>query len=198
MSARSGAIDETPARARSVATEVTVVTADHPPRDDDNADGIDPDVDHAVPARRWELAGHPWDVLGAIAAGGVIGAEARYGIGLVLPHVAGGWPWATLLINITGCLLIGVLMVVITELAEPHRLVRPFLGVGVLGGYTTFSTYTVDVLSMAEAGRLGPALGYLVATPVAAVLACAAGAGATRQIAGTVDRRTGRDREDGR
>ncbi|GAA1189542.1 CrcB family protein [Pseudonocardia alaniniphila] len=153
------------------------------PRDPEPASGIDPDVDIGIPAQRRELAGHPLDVLGAIAVGGVIGAEARYGIGLAWPHGPSGWPWATLLINLSGCLLIGVLMVVITELVEPHRLARPFLGVGILGGYTTFSTYTVDAISLADGARPGLALAYLVVTPVLAVLACALGAGATRLAA---------------
>ena len=124
------------------------------------------------------------DVLAVIAAGGVLGAEARYGAGALLPHAAGGWPWSTLLVNVSGCVLIGVLMVVITELREAHRLVRPFLGVGVLGGYTTFSTATVEALTLLSAGRPGAALGYLVATPALAVLACAGGVVTTRWIAG--------------
>jgi fluoride exporter len=122
------------------------------------------------------------DVLAAIAVGGVAGAEARYGIGVVLPHTSSERPWATLLINISGCFLIGVLMITITEFVEVHPLVRPCLGVGVLGGYTTFSTYAVDALSLARAGRTGIALAYLVSTPVLAVLACAAGAGVARLI----------------
>ncbi|WP_219416928.1 fluoride efflux transporter FluC [Pseudonocardia nigra] len=145
---------------------------------------VDPDVDLAVPAPRREPAGHRLDVLGAIAAGGVLGAEARYGLGLALPHAPKGWPWSTLLVNISGCLLIGVLMVVITELVRPHRLVRPFLGVGVLGGYTTFSTATVDALTLLDAGRPAAALGYLVATPALAVLGCAIGVVAARLLAG--------------
>jgi len=153
------------------------------PHDPERASGIDPGVDMDVSAQRRELAGHPLDVLGAIAVGGVIGAEARYGIGLAWPHGPSGWPWATLLINVSGCLLIGVLMVVITEFVEPHRLVRPFLGVGILGGYTTFSTYTVDAISLADGARPGLAVAYLVVTPVLAVLACALGAGATRLAA---------------
>jgi fluoride exporter len=153
------------------------------PHDPEPASGIDPDVDMRVPAQRRELAGHPLDVLGAIAVGGVIGAEARYGIGLAWPHAPSGWPSATLLINLSGCLLIGVLMVVITEFVEPHRLARPFLGVGILGGYTTFSTYTVDAISLADGARPGLAAAYLVLTPVLAVLACALGAGATRLTA---------------
>jgi CrcB protein len=53
---------------------------------------VDPDVDLAVPAQRGELAGHRLDVLGVIAAGGVLGAEARYGLGLALPHAPEAGP----------------------------------------------------------------------------------------------------------
>jgi CrcB protein len=147
-------------------------------------EAIDPDVDLAVPVRRREPAGHRLDVLGVIAAGGVVGAEARYGLGLLLPHAGGDWPWATLLVNVSGCLLIGVLMVVITEVVDAHRLVRPFLGVGLLGGYTTFSTATVDTLTLADAGRPLAALGYLLVTPLLAVLACGLGVVLTRRAAG--------------
>ncbi|MFR9806701.1 fluoride efflux transporter CrcB [Pseudonocardia sp. RS010] len=127
-------------------------------------------------------------VVGAVAAGGALGAEARYGLGSALPHVPAQWPWSTLLANVTGCVLIGILMVVITELVDAHPLVRPLLGVGFLGGYTTFSTYTVDTLALARTGHLPWAIGYVVATPVLAVLGAAAGAavarvGATRLVA---------------
>jgi CrcB protein len=135
---------------------------------------VDPDVGPSAAAPRRPRS---WDpaVLAAIAAGGVLGAEARYGLGVLIPHTPGQWPWATWLVNVSGCFLIGVLMVVITELTSPHRLIRPFLGVGVLGGYTTFSTAMVDVQQMALAGHEGSALGYLVATVTAAVAAAFAG-----------------------
>jgi CrcB protein len=146
------------------------------------AEPIDPHVDRPAPAprppRSWDPA-----VLAAIAAGGVLGAEARYGLGLLLPHVPGEWPWATWSINISGCFLIGILMVVITELTSPHRLLRPFLGVGILGGYTTFSTAMVDVQQMALAGHEGAALGYMLATVTAAVAAAFAGVTLTRAAA---------------
>jgi CrcB protein len=129
------------------------------------------------------------DVLAVIAAGGAIGAEARFGFGLLLPHAAGAWPWSTLLVNFSGCVLIGVLMVVITELKEAHRLVRPFLGVGVLGGYTTFSTATVETLALLAAGRPAVAAGYVVATPALAVLGCGCGVVAARLLAGRPGRR---------
>jgi fluoride exporter len=158
------------------------------------AEPVDSDVDLPVPARRRQ---RDWDpaVLGAIAAGGVLGAEARYGLSVLLPHHPGQWPWATWLINVTGCFLIGILMVVITELTSPHRLVRPFLGVGVLGGYTTFSTAMVDVQQMVLAGHGGAALGYLIATVTAAVAAAFAGVIVTRASAALwlrrrADRRT--------
>src|SRR5690606_31662397 len=80
------------------------------------------------------------------------------------------WPWVTLVVNASGCLLIGVLMAVVRELRAPHRLLRPFLGVGVLGGYTTFSTFAVDVHQMVLDERYVPALLYLVATPTVALV----------------------------
>lgn len=157
----------------------------------------DPDVASDVRVRRRMLGGHRLDVLGAIAAGGVLGAEARYGMGLALPHASGGWPWSTLLINLTGCLLIGILMVIITELTEPHRLVRPFLGVGVLGGYTTFSTYSTEMIQLLDAGRPGPALIYLAVTPLGALTAAWAGTALTRATAELLLRlsRRGGDRQ---
>jgi CrcB protein len=143
---------------------------------------VDPDVDLHVPPHRRQRS---WDpaVLAAVAAGGVLGAEARYGLSVLLPHEPGQWPMVTWLINISGCFLIGILMVAITELTSPHRLVRPFLGVGILGGYTTFSTAMVDVQQMALAGHGGAALGYLMATVIAAVAAAFAGVTLTRTSA---------------
>ena len=111
-----------------------------------------------------------------------MGAEARYGLAVALPHAPGEWPWSTLVANVTGCLLIGVLMVLVTERLRAHPLVRPLLGVGVLGGYTTFSTYTVDVLAGFDTGHAGPALLYLAVTPVLAVAAAAAGVAGTRAL----------------
>ena len=86
----------------------------------------------------------PWAVLGAIAAGGALGALGRYGLAVAWPHRPGRFPWATFVTNVSGCLLIGVLMVLVVEVWSAHRLLRPFLGVGVLGGYTTFSTFALD------------------------------------------------------
>lgn len=122
-------------------------------------------------------------VLAVVSAGGVLGASARYGVGVALPTPHGGLPVATLLINTTGCLVIGVLMVLIAEVWAAHPLIRPFLGVGVLGGYTTFSGVTVETQELLTAGRPGLALGYLLGTAIAALVAVQLGAGLTRAIA---------------
>ncbi|GAA3557244.1 hypothetical protein GCM10022419_042390 [Nonomuraea rosea] len=121
-------------------------------------------------------------VLAVIAAGGALGALARHGAQAALPAGPADFPWATFWVNVSGCLLIAVLMVVITEVRRAHRLVRPFLGVGVLGGYTTFSTYAVDVQRLATAGRAVTGLLYLAGTLVAALAAVAAGMWLTRRL----------------
>lgn len=121
-------------------------------------------------------------VLAAVALGGALGAEARYATALLLPHPPGAWPWSTLLTNAVGCLLIGVLMVLVTERFRAHPLVRPLLGVGFLGGFTTFSTYAVDAVVAADSGRVGPALLYVVATPLLALVAVTVGIAGTRAL----------------
>lgn len=143
----------------------------------------DADVDLRDQAQRRELRGSAADVLAVVAAGGMLGAAGRHGISVALPTADGGLPWSTFLVNVTGCLLIGVLMVLIVEARTAHRLVRPFLGVGVLGGYTTFSTYAVDVQTLIVAHRPGVALAYLAGTAVAALLAVQTGVVVTRAVA---------------
>lgn len=139
----------------------------------------DPDVDLHDPKQRRELSPA---LLAVIAAGGVVGALARYGLSELLPHAPGTWPLATWLTNVSGCLLLGVLMVLVTEVWPMKRYLRPFVGVGVLGGYTTFSTAMVDVRGLVSAGE--PALGllYLGGTVLTAVLATATGWFATRAV----------------
>ncbi|MFE2957824.1 fluoride efflux transporter CrcB [Nocardia tengchongensis] len=126
-------------------------------------------------------------LLGAIALGGAIGALTRYGVSLWVPH-RGDIPWHTLAVNVIGCFLIGVLMVCITEIWAAHRLLRPFLGVGFLGGFTTMSTYAVEVRTLLESGRIGSGLGYLGGTVVTGLIAVVLGVGTTRWVSGTARR----------
>lgn len=137
--------------------------------------------DSHVPVARQESQR---SVLVAIAVGGGLGALARYGLAVLLPTPPGRFPWSTLLANVLGCLLIGVLMVLVTEARTAHRLARPFLGVGVLGGFTTFSTYAVEIRALLTPGTVGLAIGYLVVTLVTALLAVVVGMRVTRAVAG--------------
>ncbi len=116
-----------------------------------------------------------WDVTLAVAAGGVLGAEARYGLSLWWAQPAAGFPWSTLTANVVGCFCLGALMSLLGRLTSPHRLLRPFLGIGVLGGFTTFSTFAVDTqrLIQQQEGLLAGL--YVLVTVLAAGLATAAG-----------------------
>ena len=134
----------------------------------------------ADPTRRARLR-HALPVLGATSAGGVLGTLSRYGVSVVIPYEPGKFAWATLGVNVVGCFLMGILMVLL-DYARPGRpLLRPFLGVGVLGGFTTFSTYILDTIrTSAEAPRTG--LAYLLGTPVAALVAVWIGVTLTRML----------------
>jgi len=114
-------------------------------------------------------------LLSVISLGGALGALARYGLGVAFPHKAGQFPWATLVVNASGCLLIGIVTVLIASRPGAHRLSRPFLVTGILGGYTTFSTYIVDIQRALEAHAPRTALLYAAATLVIALSAAWAG-----------------------
>jgi CrcB protein len=119
-------------------------------------------------------------VVGVVAAGGALGALARWAVAEGLPHDAGRFPWATLLTNVSGCLLIGALMVLVIERWPARTLVRPFFGTGVLGGFTTFSTYAVDTRTLLAADRPATAGVYVIATLVLGLVAVVAGLRATQ------------------
>ena len=131
----------------------------------------------------------PWAIVGAVSAGGVVGAEARYAVGTMIHPSEGDFPWGTFTVNLSGCLLIGVLMVLISDVWPSQRLLRPFLGTGVLGGYTTFSTYIVDIQRLVATGAARTALAYLAATVVGALLAVQLGLSLTRLAIGRVHHR---------
>ncbi|GAA3581969.1 fluoride efflux transporter CrcB [Streptomyces osmaniensis] len=121
-------------------------------------------------------------VVAVVAAGGALGATARYALALWWPLQPGGFPWATFWTNVVGCAVIGVFMVIITDVWAAHRLVRPFFGTGVLGGFTTFSTYAVDIQRLVDDGHPRTGLAYLAATLVAALTAVWLASAATRRV----------------
>ncbi|GHD32840.1 fluoride efflux transporter FluC [Streptomyces galbus] len=121
-------------------------------------------------------------VVGVVAVGGGLGALARHAAAQGWPTAQGGFPWTTFWVNVVGCAVIGVFLVLITEVLTAHRLVRPFFGTGVLGGFTTFSTYAVDLQRLFDTGHPRTALAYLAATPLAALTAVWLAATATRRV----------------
>ena len=118
------------------------------------------------------------------ALGGVVGALARWGVGTALPGSPGSWPWATLLVNLTGCLLLGALLAGLATRSPEPPWARPFLGVGVLGGFTTFSAFAVEVVELFEAGAVLTAVGYVLVSVLGGVLGVAAGALIARSAVG--------------
>ncbi|MFG2028675.1 fluoride efflux transporter CrcB [Streptomyces sp. NPDC048825] len=128
----------------------------------------------------------PWHgqgpIVAVVAAGGALGASARYGASLIWPTQTAAFPWTTFWVNVIGCAVIGVFMVVISDVWAAHRLVRPFFGTGVLGGFTTFSTYAVDIQKLVDEGRPRTGLAYLAATLVAALVAVWLAVTAARRV----------------
>lgn len=113
-------------------------------------------------------------VLLQVAAGGALGAMARYLTGLAALRLVGGsFPWGTLVVNVAGSFLIGVLFAAL-EARGAMRL-APFLLTGVLGGFTTFSAFSLDTAALVGRGALFPAAAYVVASVTLSLAAVTAG-----------------------
>lgn len=115
-----------------------------------------------------------------VMTGGALGAGARHLAGrAALAWLGAGFPWGTLFVNVTGGLLMGVLVGSLARVAtaEPWRL---FLSVGVLGGFTTFSSFSLDVVLLAQRGQLATAAGYLLVSVAGSIAALVAGLGLAR------------------
>jgi fluoride exporter len=108
-----------------------------------------------------------------VMAGGAIGAALRYLTGLALPERA-GWPWGTFVVNLAGGFAMGVLAAALLK-GSASEAMRLFLGVGVLGGFTTFSAFSLEAFRMIERGQAGLSLGYALASVVGSIAALAAG-----------------------
>lgn len=108
-------------------------------------------------------------ILGAVALGGAVGALGRYGIAEAIGWDGRGFPWATFLTNVVGCLVIGALVVWLVERATAPAWLRPLLVTGVLGGFTTYSTFALELRDLLAADRAAMALTYLIATLVVGI-----------------------------
>jgi CrcB protein len=110
--------------------------------------------------------------------GGGIGAAARHGVNLLVSRLFGtAFPWATFIINVTGSTLMGLIAGFFAFRAGPGwpQDLRLFLTTGILGGYTTFSAYSLDAALLFESGRTATALVYVVVSVVLAILGLFAG-----------------------
>jgi CrcB protein len=98
-----------------------------------------------------------------VAAGGALGSVARYGLsGLVHRYVQGTFPWGTLAVNVLGCLAIGVALHHIQDRQSLGPNARLFLTIGILGGFTTFSSFGYETVQLAAGGQWGAALGNIL------------------------------------
>jgi CrcB protein len=129
--------------------------------------------------------------LAAVALGGGLGGVARYLISAAFP-AGHGFPWAIFAINVSGCFLLGLLMIYMLDVWPPRRFLRPFLAIGILGGYTTFSTYAAGVMTLITGHALALADAYALSSVLAALVAVWAGT-----KTGLVATRPGRSRRAG-
>src|SRR5690242_8565866 len=102
--------------------------------------------------------------LGAIFAGGAVGALARAGLVQWQPPPPGHWPWVTFGVNVAGAFLLGYFATRLQERLPLSAYKRPLLGTGFCGALTTFSTVQVEVVRMLDRGHMGLALGYVGAS----------------------------------
>jgi CrcB protein len=124
-----------------------------------------------------------WALLGVIAVGGFAGGLARYEIGLAFPTRHGTFPTATFGINVSGSFILALLVVLVLEVLPPTTYVRPLLGVGFCGAFTTFSTWMVGADQLVSDGHSGIAAGYLAGSLVAGLAATSLGLTVGRAIA---------------
>ncbi len=116
----------------------------------------------------------------AIYAGGVVGALIRVGLAEVASTSPGQWPWATFAVNMVGALLLGYFFALFRDRPE-ESLRHPFLGVGLCGTLTTFSTMQLELYEMVDGGYLGLAAAYCAVTVAAGYLFVRLGIGLERR-----------------
>lgn len=115
-----------------------------------------------------------------VALGGAIGASGRYLVGRAAIRLAGpGFPWGTVAVNIVGSALMGVIVVL---LARKGNALAPFLMTGVLGGFTTFSAFSLDAFTLYERGQVGLALAYVAGSVALGIAGLVLGILATRAL----------------
>lgn len=125
-----------------------------------------------------------WRAIVAVAAGGALGSVLRYAVTIAVTQRAGpGFPWATLLINVVGSFAIGAIAeLALTRAFGVSPQVRLFAAVGVLGGFTTFSTFSLDFVGLVGERAFVPALAYATGSVVLGIAAAYAGMVIARSV----------------
>jgi len=129
-------------------------------------------------------------ILAAVGAGGTLGALARWGIAAHWPVEPARMPWSTLVINVSGAMVLGVVMTLVIERWPPTRYVRPFVCTGVCGGYTTWSTFMTETALLVRDHHGATAAAYVAVSLAAGLTATYAGIWLARLWPATSTRRT--------
>jgi CrcB protein len=117
-----------------------------------------------------------WSAVAAVAIGGALGSVARYLVSIwFFQRIGPGFPWSTFVINVSGSLAIGIVLQLALSRAGLNPLWRLFFATGVLGGYTTFSTYAFEIYSLGYAAQPAESVAYALGSVLAGVAAAYAG-----------------------
>ena len=128
-----------------------------------------------------EFPHHGPGPMAAIGGGGALGTLARYGVERVVASDPLGFPWATFTVNVAGSFILAVVVTLVADRWPGDRWLRPLLAVGFCGGFTTFSTFALQIDQQARHGHLGSASVYLVASLAAGIGAAVVGAALVRR-----------------
>lgn len=119
----------------------------------------------------------------AVAVGGAIGCVLRHGVNLAaLRWIGAGFPWGTFIVNLAGCFAMGIVATAFALRAGWAPEWRAFFATGVLGGFTTFSAFTLDFAQLMERGAVATVAAYLLGSVALAILGFFLGAGVTRLV----------------
>jgi len=123
------------------------------------------------------------NALALVFIGGGLGAVSRHLTGLAVMRVSGGrFPWGTMVVNIAGCLAMGLLIAWLARRSAGDTNLRLLLATGFLGGFTTFSAFSLDVVTLYERGALTAAAAYVIASVTVSILALFGGLWLARQL----------------
>jgi fluoride exporter len=120
--------------------------------------------------------------LAAIFVGGMVGALGRVGLTQAFPAADGHWPWAVFAINVTGAFILGYVVTRLQERLPVSSYSRPFVGTGLCGAFTTFSTMQLELFEMLRLHAYGLAAGYVIASIACGYLAVFAATAMVRRV----------------